>query len=315
MMRRLASYALILTGWLSIVACKPDPPAAIRQPVFQDVSFQQDYSKKYIGTDSTLVLNHVGTDRNGVVQILSSQGLLHPYAGEFLYPGTLVADKSFRPLQDKKIRALATYRQQLVYLDDKAVFSNAWAGKLYKKHTLPDAILFTGGKDFSFLVSDGKKLQYLDDRGIGWEGSAPAGLIDMVYDARRNAFILLSPSGISIFAVAEHTVKTLYTGTGLTCLALTNGANDLVIGTHTGYLTLDAGSGRQRGTLQGKLPCADLTAVEEMNGRLWFGSIHGAFMVRPDGKFNYYASKRWLPSDRVIDLALGADSSILVLTD
>ncbi|MCD9019699.1 ligand-binding sensor domain-containing protein [Parachryseolinea silvisoli] len=314
-MRRLAFYSLLLAGWLSIVACQPDQPPAIHQPVFQDVSFQQDYSKKYTATDSTVVLNQVRTDRNGVVQILSSQGLLHPYAGEFLYPGTLVADRSFRPLRDKKIRAIGTYRQQLVYLDDKAVFSNAWAGKLYKKHTLPDAILFTGGKDFSFLVSDGTKLQYLDDRGIGWEGSAPAGLIDMVYDGHRNAFILLSPSGISVFAVAEHTVKNVYTGTGLTCLALTNGANDLVIGTHAGYLTLDAGSGRQRGTWQGKLPCADLTAVKEMNGRLWFGSVRGAFMVRPDGKFNYYASKRWLPSDRVIDLALKADSSILVLTD
>ncbi|MBT1708613.1 hypothetical protein KK062_10280 [Fulvivirgaceae bacterium PWU5] len=121
MMRRLASYSFILAVGLSIVACKPDQPAAIRQPVFQDVSFQQDYSKKYTTTDSTLVLNHVGTDRNGVVQILSSQGLLHPYAGESLYPGTLVADRSFRPLQNKKIRAFATYRQQLVYLDDKAV--------------------------------------------------------------------------------------------------------------------------------------------------------------------------------------------------
>lgn len=313
-MRRFASYSLILAGGLLIVACTPDQPAAARQPVFEDVSFRQDYSKKYPATDTTQVLSHVATDRNGVVQILSSQGLLQPYAGEFLYPGTLVADKSFRPLRDKKIRAIGTYRQQRVYLDDKAVFSNAWAGALYKKHTLPNAKHFAGGKDLSFLVSDGKKLQYLND-GIEWEGSAPAGVIDIVYDARRNAFMLLGPSDIFVFSATEHTVTTFYTGKGLTCLALTNNASEWVVGTHAGYITLDAASGQQRGTLQRKLPCADLTAVEEINGKLWFGSVRGAFMIRPDGKCNYYASKRWLPSDTVIDLAPGADSSILVLTD
>jgi hypothetical protein len=38
-------------------------------------------------------------------------------------------------------------------------------------------------------------------------------------------------------------------------------------------------------------------------------------MRKEDGRFNYYASKRWLPSDLVRHIAAGPDGSVLVLTD
>ena len=37
-------------------------------------------------------------------------------------------------------------------------------------------------------------------------------------------------------------------------------------------------------------------------------------MLRKDGRFDYYASERWLPSDSVIDIAPGPDHSVLILT-
>src|SRR5690606_4763035 len=53
----------------------------------------------------------------------------------------------------------------------------------------------------------------------------------------------------------------------------------------------------------------------EINGRLWFGSTRGAFVLRKEGKYDYYASRRWLPSDKVIDIQAGPGQSVLVLTD
>ena len=38
-------------------------------------------------------------------------------------------------------------------------------------------------------------------------------------------------------------------------------------------------------------------------------------MLREDGKFNYYASERWIPSDTVVNIAKGPDNSVLVLTN
>src|SRR6476660_3958369 len=73
-----------------------------KQPVYQDVAFQQDYSIKYNITDTSAALRRVVTDRNGVIGVLSSKGLLKLYAGEFLYPGSLVPDRTYRPIADKK---------------------------------------------------------------------------------------------------------------------------------------------------------------------------------------------------------------------
>jgi len=37
--------------------------------------------------------------------------------------------------------------------------------------------------------------------------------------------------------------------------------------------------------------------------------------LKKDGKISYYASKRWIPSDVVLDIAKGPENSILILTD
>ncbi len=131
------------------------------QAFIEDKPFIQDYSIKYYFDQPGVSLEKVAADRNGKIQVLSSKGLLHTYAGEFLYPGTLEPDGTHRPMADKNISGLAAYNHQFVYLDDKAVLSNAWAGELFSKHGMPKAKLFAGGEDFAFLISDGKELKYL----------------------------------------------------------------------------------------------------------------------------------------------------------
>lgn len=98
-------------------------------PVYSDVAYLQDYSIKYYTNEQVTTLMKVVSDRNGVVQILSSKGLQKPFNGEFLYPGTIENDFSYRPMADKKITGIGVYDNQLVYLDNVAVLSNAWAGK------------------------------------------------------------------------------------------------------------------------------------------------------------------------------------------
>jgi hypothetical protein len=63
------------------------------------------------------------------------------------------------------------------------------------------------------------------------------------------------------------------------------------------------------------MPSTDLTTVSVIDGNVWFGSTAGAMKLREDGKFDYYASARWIPSDKVIDIAKGPENSVLVLTN
>ncbi|HEX5026581.1 MAG TPA: hypothetical protein VFV68_14980 [Agriterribacter sp.] len=285
------------------------------QPVYTDIPYQQDYSIKYNMAEPGVTLQKVYADRNGVIKILSSNGLLQPYAGELLYPGTIVTDDSYRPMKDKKITGMGIYQHQFVFLDDKAVLSNAWAGSLYSKHSLPDATVFAGGDDFTFLISNGTALQYIKGDQLLWESKTGEKVLDITYDSAKSAFFILSPNQIFSFKPADKTYTAVFKADSLTCFTTTNSGKDIVAGTHNGYIVIDADTRQQKGETNTTLPWTDITAVTEINGKLWFGSTNGAFMLKEDGKCNYYASKRWLPSDTVTHIAPSSDGSVLILTN
>ena len=279
----------------------------------QDRPYIQDYSIKYTPADKTVKLQNVVSDRNGYIQLFSSKGLLRTRAGEFLFPGTLVTDVQDRQTSDKKIAGVGTYENQLVYIDDKAVFSNAWAGRLYSRHSMPGARIFAGGKDFQFLISDGKWLSLIKDSQILWEGSLPGEEVkDIKFDAANNLFWILGSGSVSKFSPGKKEFTKVIDGNNLSCLSPVSGK--LIVGTSDGYFKFDIKTNKQNDLVHNKMPWADLTTINEIDGKLWFGSTNGAMMLREDGKFDYFASKRWLPSDSVIRIAKGPENSVLILT-
>ncbi|HWK07441.1 MAG TPA: hypothetical protein VNS58_27605 [Puia sp.] len=294
-------------------------PAPTGQPVYKDQLYRQDYSIKYeilqVKDPAGLRLQKVACDRNGVIQVCSSQGLLRPSGGAFLYPGTLAPDRSYRPIMDKKIKNIGLYEDQFVYVDDKAVLSNSWAGKLYSLHTMPAVTLFAGGPAFSFLLSDGHALQYLKDSQVVWNGTSADSIIDIRFDRRKNSFWILGKSSISVLPIADKQLRVIYKGNNLTCFEPVQDHESILVGTHGGYFVLNAASGAVLGDTYRKLPCTDLSVIRRIDGRTWFGSAQGAFVLREDGKFDYFASRRWLPSDKVADLSAGPRGSVLILTD
>jgi hypothetical protein len=280
----------------------------------QDKPFIQDYSIKFITESPDVKLIKVVSDRNGYIQIFSSKGLLRTHDGQFLFPGTLVKDIQDRQTSDKKIAGIGTYQNQLVYIDDKAVLSNAWAGKLYSRHSMPYAKIFAGGKDFNFLISDGKSLVFLKDSEYLWEGSLSGEEVrDIKFDRANNLFWILGKESISIFSPDNKKIDKIITDNKLTCFELTSGK--LIAGTSDGYLEFDLKSKKQIGNVYRIMPWTELTAIAEIDGNLWFGSTLGAMMLRNDGKFNYYASERWIPSDTVIHITKGPGNSVLILTN
>ena len=303
--------ALLVIGLVLIAgSSKVLAQASVKHP---DKPFIQDFSIKYTLADKTIKLQNVATDRNGYIQILSSQGLLRPRNGQFLFPGTLVTDRQDRPTSDKKISAIGTYENQLVYLDDKAVLSNAWGGKLYARHTLPKANIFAGGKDFTFLISDSRSLMLLRNSQKLWEGTlAGEEVKEIKFDATNNLFWILSTGSISTFSPDNKELVKIIDGKNLTCL--TPASDRIIVGTSEGYFEIDAKTKKQKGEVHKKMPWTDLTSVTEIEGKIWFGSTWGAMMLREDGKFNYYDSKRWIPSDTIVSIAKGPEGSVLILT-
>jgi hypothetical protein len=280
------------------------------QPIYTDQPYLQDFSVRYYlaPTHSLLKLSAISSNRDGQIRMLSDSGLFVPDNGTLFYPGKLCRDISYPPLAPKKIRTIGTYRNQTLYLDDKQLFSNAWAGKIQIDHNLPNATIFAGGDDFHFLVSDGEQLVYLDQSGTKlWRG-VMKGITQIRYNGKKSSFLLISPNAVAEYIPGQQ-VKTLFSGSGITCAAIAGNGEDIVIGTNSGYLHL---SDKR---LISKLPCPEITDITEINGQLWFGSARGAFFVNDRDKYSYYAGERWLPGNRVIALEPGPEKSVLVLTD
>ncbi len=287
---------------------------AIR-PVYKDVPYNQDYSIKYYLPAGLKQPVKVFSDRNNYIQILSAEGLLKPYSGAFLFPGTLVKDGLYRPMGDKKIAGIGICDHQFVYLDDHAVFSNAWAGSFYSKHELPNATAFSVGADFTSLVAAGADLKYLKDSQTLWTGKTDNAVIDIRYADETGLFWILTGNSLLSFSSKEKKLTTVFEGAGLTAFDLNDKGSKAIIGTRNGYLEVNNSTGKQIGSVHTKLPCTEITSVTVINGKVWFGSTFGAFMLCDDGKFKYYNGERWLPGDNVKHISEGPENSVLILTN
>ena len=308
--------ALALTGLLLFSCQKPGAEKInTAQPVYQDSPYWQDYAVKYHFDTKDVPLKTVCCDRNGIIQVLASNGVYRPDNGHFQYPGTLQPDRTYRPMADKKISDMILYENQFVYLDDEAVFSNAWAGLLHLSHGMPGAGLLSGGTESGFLLSDGRRLAFVSESDPLWTSQGELDkILDIRYRKSTEEFLILTKQNLFSFSSQNKGTKSIYQGSDFTCFELSDDGASIVIGTNNGYIKLDA-AGKQEGEIQRRLPWTELRAVREINGALWFGSTRGAFMLREDGRYNYYYGKRWLPGQVVRDIDRGPDHSVLVLTD
>jgi len=312
--KKIVKHRMLLLAVIAIVfsACETATVQQTKQ-FHEDKPFTQEYSVKFTIEDDEAELGKVVSDRNGYIQILSSKGLLRPRAGQFLFPGTLVKDIQYLPTSDKGINGIGAYKNQLVYIDDKAVLSNAWAGNLYSKHIMPEAKIFEADNDFTFLISNGIKLNLLKDSKLLWEGETNDEVKDIKYDAENNLYWILGKESISAFSPNNKKIEKVIDNSNLTCIEIFG--DKLIAGTTDGYFEINTKKKKQVGEVYKKLPWTEITTISEIDGNIWFGSTWGAFMLNEEGKYNYYASKRWLPSDTIVDIAKGPENSILILTD
>jgi hypothetical protein len=313
-MRQFKGYLLLSVAVLCMVACADRKSVQTHstasdslQPYYQDKPFEQEFSIRYLADNTQQAsMLAVSANRDGQIRLLTNHGVMVPDNGSIFFDGGLTPDVAYPQLTAKKIKAITTYHNQTVYLDDRQIFSNAWAGKYQVSHGLENARLLAGGDDFHFLISDGEKVLYLDRTSkILWTGTF-SGLKQISYLTERKCFLLVSDDKVGEYLPGQP-IKEIYTGKGITCASGMAG-NRTIIGTSTGYLILP---GKEMVT---KLPCTDITAIREIDGQLWFGSGCGAFRMNEGGQYSYYAGGRWLPDNHVLALEAGPENSILVLT-
>ena len=292
-----------------IVVICPCAQARDGQRAYEDRPFVQDFSEKVPlapGLRDVKLLK-VRADRSGRISVLSDKGLLQVYEGQ------LTRDVLHRPLADMQILDIETRDGQFVYLTDEFVLSNAWAGQLWVPHHVSGARLLALGPDFAFLIT-GRKHETALRNLESAEWIADEKVEQIAFDAKRREFLVLRED--TLRRVDSNGLDpAVFKGDHLNCFALSEDGSTVLVGTSNGYVRLDANSLAPRSELQRKLPCTNIRCITAGGGRTWFGTPEGAFMLHEDGRIDYYASKRWLVDDGVVDIAAGPGDSVLVLTE
>ena len=273
---------------------------------YTDNPYIQDYADKFeLDENQNSELMQVRSDRNNMISILSSDGLLQPWEKK------IVRNLQYRAITDMNIFAVDRYENQFVYLTDKAVLSNSWAGKFYVEHGLENPTHFVVAHNFTTLVSANGELVLIQGGKQAWNKSLENfNPIDLIFDMNGKRFLILTSDAVYQLQCPAKELSKVYKGENLTSFAVIN--NEIILGTNNGVLTLD-GKNFEAGEVNQKLPCTEITAVENIQGTLWFGSTNGAFKLR-DGKYDYYGSKRWIVDNEVLDIAQGPENSVLVLS-
>ena len=275
---------------------------------YTDTPYIQDYADKFELKEElkNTELLQVKSDRNKLINVVSTDKLLKSGDKE------LVENIFYRPFDDMKIIAIDSYKDQLVYLTDKAILSNAWAGKFYIDHGIKDPTQFVIGSDFTTLVAAKGEIALFKNAKKVWSRSVKEfNPIKLINDTNGDRFLILTDKGVYQLLNKKNNFTKVYTGNNLTAMTLYK--NNIILGTNDGVLSLDDQSFKVS-ELNKKLPFNDITTLENINGKLWFGSKYGAFKLREDGKYDYYASKRWLVDNVVVDISKGPENSVLILS-
>jgi hypothetical protein len=294
----------VLLGITSLLLLLAAPVMAARP--FKDTPFLQDVSVR-ISANAELDgagFRKVAVNRDGIVYVLTDRGVAR------LFENTLALDHSFRPLAALRPRDVTMQSGELFYLYDDQFLANGWAGKVkvrlpagrFQKFALAEngAALLAGPANVA-LARDGQ-LTELDP--------AAASLSEARLFAWRNDLFVLTDR--QVFRLEGQRWKILHEGTDLTTLGFRG--NEMFVGTKRGFHAQDLTTGRETLARQTRLPVTHITCIVPRPDGVWAGTPRGMFLWTPSGEIRYYASRRWLVDDSVIDIALDRDGSVFALT-
>jgi hypothetical protein len=278
----------------------PGRQSAEDTPFRQAVSVQLPLSADLDGA----ALHRLHMDVNGIVYVRTDRGLAR------LIAGTLALDRSYRPLAGLQPRDIAVQEEtgHLYYLYDDRFLTNASAG-------VPEGRFPEGTFDRLAVAADGSVLldgaartavfrgQRLTDVDGGGGGTGRLFV-------HRGRFYKLTPAAIHRLDGPRWTA--FHTGEGITTLAFRG--DEMIVGTTDGYYGLDAATGRETTARERRLPVPHITSIVATSEGLWAGSPHGAFSRAFNGDIRYYASRRWLQDDAVVDVAVAPSGDVYILT-
>ncbi len=271
----------------------------------KDVPFRQDVAVRYtLAPDlQGAAFLRLEVDKEGVVYVLTDRGVARAFDDR------VSLDHSFRPLNGKLARDIGVYRGSLYYLFEDGLLSNGFAGK--------DHLKLPTGAYRRFCIGEGGAVFLAGETNLAPVNNGVPAPIPFVVErtgerlyAWGSAVYILTPR--AVYKWAGNRLELFLKGQDLTCLAFRG--TTMFVGSKQGFLSVDATSGRVLLPLQTRLPATDITCLAALQDGLWVGTTQGAFFAAGTNQMRYYASRRWLEDDQVVDLRASRTGDALILT-
>lgn len=296
---------MIKTTWLLILFLLLEWTGLHGQS-FKDALFPQPVSKKYPvqGSDSDLQMREVVIDRDDNVYALTDQGLF------VIIEDHLVPDRRYRPLADKKPVDITIQGGTgiLYYLYDDHYLSNAHAGKPYGSFESQEYTHIAVNESGDVLLA-GEEHMALDTN----HGRETGTLEEPIKGTKSygDDFFLLTGTGIYRYqgGNARKVVR------DMNIMDWTFGGETLFISNDKGYYAVSTKSWKEKESLRTKIPVIPATSLAHQDGHLWAGSDIGMYVTQNLEDYRYYASRRWLQDDLVLDVAVDSEGNAYALTE
>lgn len=271
----------------------------------RDVPFQQPVSVRYAIHPDLLSAGwkKLVVDRDGRAHVLTDRGVAR------VFGDTLALDRSYRPLAGRQARDLTVGNGEVFQLLDDEFLSNGFAGRYVG--ALPRGVFrrLAVRDDFGTLLASPTNLAVFTVGGLT-EVPFPVPRADEKLYAWQGRFYVLAAD--QIFRLGLAGMELVHRGEQITALAFRG--SEILVGTRRGYYGVNAETGRITLPLQERLPVVEITCLAPTVTGVWGGTTRGVFFHAPSGALRYFASKRWLPDDDVVDLAPDARGDLYVLT-
>lgn len=273
---------------------------------FLDSHFLQPVSKKYpiVNPSDSYEMKKLVIDRDDNVYALTDQGLF------IIIEDQLVRDMRFRPLADLNPVdiTIQSGAKALYYLYEDRYLTNAYAGLPYGEFE-PGSFQHIAVNESGTILLAGDQNFKLVSGGSEFQGRSQESILQI--KARGNEFYVETGSGIYLIE-----------GDALSLIAAEEdiqswefGNNELFIATSDGYYSLADSNWSLLLPLQTKVPVTPITSLVFHNGRLWAGTEMGMSSTDNHDKYRYWASKRWLLDDDVMDVAVDSKGNSYALTN
>ena len=196
----------------------------------------------------------------------------------------------------------------LYYLYADEFLTNAHAGTTYEY--FPDGKyrkILVNKEDQVLLIGDKEAALYQHTKKVE-DLKLPKGDLIEAYVFNGQLYYLTSEA---IYTLENGDWNKLHSGQNLT--AITFIQNEIFIGTSDGYYSINLLNNAVISEKNNKLPVLNITMIQQVGSRLWFGSDTGAFL-RESKKFRYFGGRRWWDNNNVIDITSDAKGDIYFLT-